>query len=117
MPKVITKKVYVTQIPNRKDHATGAHVPTVNIAPASEHGDVIIMLPPTANFFATSDLIKTLREHLQYYDYEAGDSLLALGDPIIMTAAGALLGKMYGNFILLKWDKKIMRYVPGHVKV
>lgn len=112
-----SKKVYVTQIPNRKDKATGAIIPAVDISAAVEHGEVVIMLPPKANFFATADLIKQLREFLNEYDYENGDSLLFIGDPAIIVAAAMLLGKMYGHAIILKWDRHVMRYVPSHIKI
>lgn len=112
-----TPKVFVTQIPHRKDQDTGAFVPSVNIAPAAEHGEVIVMMPPRASFFATTDLVKQLREHLKDYNFEAGDSVVALGDPSVVAVAFALLGKMHGKFIVLKWDRQIQRYVASRVIV
>jgi len=110
-------KIYVTQIPHRKDPTTGAFVPTINIAPAVEHGEVIIMMPPRASFHATSDLVKQLTEHLKDYDYEAGDSLVALGDPAVIAVACAILGKLKSKFTILKWDKNVGRYLPAHIVV
>lgn len=110
-------RVFVTQIPNRRDNATGAFTPTINIDPATEHGDVTVMMPARASFHATGDLVRQLKDHLRDYDYERGDSLVALGDPSIIGAACALLGKLHGEFIMLKWDRKIHRYVPTHISV
>lgn len=110
-------KVYVTQVPLRRDNGTSALVPSVNIAPASEHGEVVIMMPPRANFFATQDLVKQLREHLKNYDYEAGDSIVVLGDPAVIAVACAILGKLYSRFTVLKWDKNVGRYIPARVVV
>ncbi|HET8689561.1 MAG TPA: hypothetical protein VFM18_23370 [Methanosarcina sp.] len=112
-----TRKVFVTQIPVRRDAATDGFVPTVNISPAAEHGDVIVMMPPRAPFYATDDLVRQLREHLKDYNFERGDSIVPLGDPAIMAAAFALLGSMKGKFTVLKWDRQIGRYVPTQVKV
>ena len=110
-------KIYVTQVPHRKDRDTGAFVPVVNIAPAAEHGEVITMMPPSAPFFATTDLIVQLRKHLKNYNYENGDALIALGDPAVIAAAAAILAKDFGQFIILKWDRQVSRYLPAHIKV
>lgn len=109
------KTVYVTQVPNR--YVDGAYVPSVNISPAAEHGILVTMMPPQASFHATSDLVKQLTEHLKDYDYEAGDSVLALGDPTIMGVAFAILGKIKGKFRVLKWDRNIKRYTITSVIV
>jgi|SRR5687768_10721631 len=107
-------KVYITQVPHRKDHKTGAFVPSVNVSPAAEHGEIVIMMPPRASFFATADLLKQLGEHLKGYDYEAGDSLVVLGDPVVIAAACALLGSK-GSFTVLRWDKNLGRYTPVRI--
>lgn len=107
-------KVYITQVPHRKDHKTGAFVPSVNVSPAAEHGEIVIMMPPRASFFATADLLKQLNEHLKNYDYEAGDSLIVLGDPVVIAAACALLGSK-GSFTILRWDRNLGRYTPARI--
>lgn len=110
-------KAYVTQIPHRKDKDTGAFVPTVNIHPAEEHGEIVVMMPPRASFFDTATLIRQMREHLKNYNYEDGDSIVALGDPSVIATACALLGAMYGRFIILKWDRNTGRYIRSHINV
>lgn len=110
-------KVFITQIPHKRDKDTGAFVPSVNISPASEHGELIVMMPPRAAFFATGDLVKQMRDHLKDYNYEAGDSLVALGDPAVIAVACAILGSMYGKFTVLKWDRNVGRYIPSHIAV
>lgn len=110
-------KVYITQVPHRRDPETRAFVPAVNISPAAEHGELVVMMPPRAAFFATGDLVRQLREHLKDYDHERGDCLVALGDPAVIAVACALLGKMHGRFTVLKWDKNVGRYMPATVVV
>lgn len=109
--------VYITQVPQRRDSETGAYVPSVNIAPAAEHGEVVVMMPPRAPFHATNDLVKQLWGHLKDYDYEAGDSLVAMGDPAVIAVACAILGKEHRKFTILKWDRNVSRYLPSHVSV
>ena len=109
--------VYITQVPHRRDKETGAFVPTVNLSPAGEHGNLKIMMPPQAAFFATGDLVKQIREHLQHYSIENGDSIVALGDPAVIAVAFAILGKDKGKFTVLKWDRTSGRYLPSRVVV
>lgn len=110
-------KVYITQVPHKRDEETRAFVPAFNIAPASEHGDLVIMMPPRATFHATAELVSQLREHLKHYDFDGGDSIVALGDPSIIAAAAAILGRTVGKFRLLKWDRNIGRYIAAIINV
>lgn len=110
-------KVYITQVPHKRDAETRAFVPAINIAPAAEHGEVIVMMPPRASFHATADLVRQIKEHLKNYDYSAGDCLVAMGDPAIIAVACSILGKMHGQFVVLKWDRNVGRYLPAHINV
>lgn len=110
-------KVFITQVPHRRDNDTQAFVPSVNISPAAEHGELVVMMPPRASFFATADLVKQLREHLKTYNYDQGDSIVALGDPTVIAVAFSILGDMYGRFAVLKWDRNIGRYLRSDVDV
>lgn len=103
--------VWVTQVPNRKDRLTGALTPAVNISPASEHGEIKILMPPQANFFATSDLVDQVRAGLRNYDFERGDSVICLGDPAIIAVVGSILAERNRAYTILRWDKNIGRYV------
>lgn len=107
--------VYVTQIPHKKDPETGAFVPSINIHPASDHGEIVVMMPPRASFYATTDLVRQLEECLKNYDYEAGDCIVTMGDPVVMAAACAILGKR-GPFTILRWDRNLGRYSTARIK-
>jgi len=109
-------KVFVTQIPHRRDPDTKAFVPSVNVSTASEFGEVTVMMPPRASFFATADLVKQLSDQLSDYDCEAGDCIIAMGDPVVMATAFAILGRK-GAFTVLRWDRNMGRYAPVRVKL
>lgn len=107
-----TAMVWVTQVPNRRDKGgTNAMVPAVNISPASEHGEIRVLMPPNASFFATHDLVTQLRTGLRDYNFERGDSIIALGDPAVIAVTGAILSERHRSFNILRWDKNIGRYV------
>lgn len=108
-------KVFVTQVPQRR--VSDVFVPKVDLSPAYEHGEVVVMVPPSQPFFATQDLVRDLRQHLTRYDYYEGDCLMALGDPAIIAVAAALLGQMKGRFCLLKWDRELRKYLKTTIAV
>ncbi len=110
-------KVFVTQIPTRFDHETKIRVPIVDIAPASLHGDLIIMMPAGANFFATADMTDALEKHLQNYNFDEGDCLLALGNWNIFSAAAAILGRIKGCYATLTWDRDTKNYHKSIIDV
>lgn len=108
-------KVFVPQIPHRRDKETDKFVPTVNVTPAEEHGDIVILLPSNASFYATGELTEQLRAQMKNYSYADGDSVIAIGDPSIMAVVFGLLGQMHGRFYILKWDRMISRYSKSKV--
>lgn len=116
-PRKTGPRVFVTQVPNRRDLETNVLSPAVNISPASEHGEIVILMPASASFFATKDLVDQLRAGLRDYSFEKGDSVMCLGDPAIIACVGALLMEKGRSFNILRWDKFIHRYVSIKVTI
>lgn len=102
--------VWVTQIPMRRDFETGDLTPSVNIGPATEHGRIEVLNPSSASIYASADTVRLLREKLKAYDFERGDSILGLGDPVMLAICGAILARYTSNFRVLKWERRITRY-------
>lgn len=101
--------VFVSQLPHKKDPATGMWVPGYNIDPASAHGTVKILLPPRAPFTTSAQLVPQLGE-LDRYSFRKGDHLLLLGDPVITATVVAMVARK-GAFRVLRWDRNIGQYV------
>lgn len=99
-------RVFVTQLPSRREN--DAWVPTVNIDAAREHGVIHCILPMGMNYPEADAVCRMLRERLEGFTNE--DCLLAIGDPVVMAAAAAILGARGRGFKLLKWDKFSKRY-------
>lgn len=105
-------KVFVTQIPSRRDERTKMWVPTVNISSAEEFGKVETLLPPGSQFFAAAETTRLIKQRLHELDYQRGDFLLPMGNPVIMAVASAIAARRSNGCLnVLVWDKRSARYV------
>lgn len=109
-------KVFVPQQPSRYDSATQLWVPTVNLDPASKHGQIIVLLPPEANRLHTAPLVEVLKERMAGYSDE--DFIVAVGDPTLMVAAACIAAKRtHGLVRMLKWDRRAGDYVSVEIRL
>lgn len=108
-------RVFVTQIPNRRDPSTGAMKPVFDILPAAEYGEIKVLMPASFSLFQTSEMIKQLRNELLDYDFVRGDCVVPTGDPAIIFSVGAVLAEQHRKIRILKWEKSVNRYVPVEV--
>lgn len=105
-------RVFVTQIPSRRDEATDMWVPTVNIAPAEQYGEIVTLLPPGSQFFAATETVRLIKQRLHDLDYQQGDFLLPMGSPVIMAVASAIAARRSNGCLkVLVWDRHSSSYV------
>lgn len=109
----MAKTVFVTQIPSRREN--GVWIPTVDITPAKEFGHLEILSPAGLNQVDLRGSVATFEDRLK--EFQPGDHLLPLGDPLLMVMAAAFLGKKFGEFDVLKWDRKMQRYFSYAITV
>ena len=102
--------VYVTRVPSRHQ-GNGLYIPTVDITPAGEFGDIKVILEPGMSLPTGEAMMKSLYSELQFFN-EHKDYLLPASDPSLMVAAGAILGKRCKSFRILSWDRSHGRYRP-----
>ena len=111
----INKRVFITQIPHRRHGGSETElVPSVNINPASEFGELEIMFQPRTSFHVSRELADLCWDKLSDFNPEA-DSILPMGDNFIGATCCAILGKRFGHFFVLKWDKNLGRYLQSKV--
>lgn len=110
--------VFITQIPSRiEQRITGpVWAPIVDVSPAKLFGDLCIMLPSGMNYSDAALVVRQLREPLKTFDPDK-DFLLAVGDPVVIAVASAMVGYDHEYFWLLKWDRQQRRYIPYEVKL
>lgn len=104
------RKVFAPQIPSRFDRPTGVWVPTVNMAPAEQHGQLVVLLPPEASRKSVVPLMAALRERMDA-EFNDGDFLIAVGDPSIIAAASIIAARKSGGIMrILRWDRMTSSY-------
>lgn len=103
-------KVYAPQVPSKFDPATKLWVPSINLDPAKQFGEVVTMLPPNANRLHINPLVVALREQMK--DFSAEDYIVAVGDPSLIAAAACIAVKKTGGLLrILKWDRQTSSYI------
>ena len=109
-------KVYAPQVPSKFDPATKLWVPSINLDPAKQFGDIVVMLPPNANRLHIAPLVVALREQMK--DFTAEDYVVAVGDPSLIAAASCIATKKTGGLLrILKWDRQTGQYLAVEAQV
>ena len=115
-------KVFVASLPTRYDAATQADVPSLDLNPATDHGELTIVTrgpQRTGDELdnALMDVYSMLRDN---YNYGRGDCILMVGDPILNgVAMSAALdgGRDKGDhpndwepIVVLRWNRREHKY-------
>lgn len=99
-------KVFITQVPSRRDNESNLWVPTVNYSPAKKFGEVEIILPAGSQFYAPDETVRVIKARLKELDFQQGDYLLPMGSPVIMAVTAAIAARRCGGCLnILSWDK------------
>lgn len=103
-------KVYIPMVPSKFDTGTKLWIPSINLEPAKQHGELVVMLQPNSNRLHTTPLIGAIRDRME--DYGPEDWLVAVGDPSILAAAAVIAHRKAGVLRILKWDRITSAYLP-----
>lgn len=108
-------RVFVPQVPSRYDRTVG-WVPTVNLDPAKEFGELEVLLPPEAGRIAPQQLLEILERALEKITKD--DWLLATGDPVAMAIVMTLAARnLDGALRILRWDKRTSSYEAVEIQI
>jgi len=102
-------KVFIVCEPTtRKD---GELVPAVDLTPATEWGEPVVLLQQQQSFIGPAMTVQILNDKLSSFTDD--DFLVPIGDPALMCAA-AMVAASYNNgrVRMLKWDRKLGKYFP-----
>lgn len=107
-------KVYIVCEPTRS--VAGERVRAIDLTPAADWGEPIILLQNTQVMFDTTDTMNRLRDRLK--DFSDDDYLVPIGDPVLMCAAASVAAfRNNGRVKMLKWDRKLSKYYPVQMEV
>jgi hypothetical protein len=103
------RKVYIVCEPTRMDN--GVPVSLVDLTPAAQWGEPVILLPSTQTLLDPAKTIEVLRERLSTFD--DSDFLVPIGDPVLMCMVAAIAAYANeGRVRFLKWERKLAAYIP-----
>lgn len=109
-------RVFIPQVPSRYDAGAGQRVPSVNLRPAAEFGELVPMLPSIGMEAMLSPQPVTNKMKAALSDFTDQDFLLCLGDPTAIGIAFALAARANnGKVRVLKWLKQERRYIVQEV--
>jgi hypothetical protein len=85
-------------------------VSKIDLSPASEYGEIEVLLAHTQSLYAPVPTIRKLREKLS--DFCDEDYVLPVGDPVLMSTVSMVAAEMnQGRVAFLKWDRIQRRYI------
>ena len=107
-------RVFVSQVPARWDRQEGCWREKFDLSPAEEHGELIALLP-YGNVADDADTVKRqIADGLASFD-ASKDSVLLLGDPVLIACIGAFMGERGEDFVTLKYERRSDRYVRRRI--
>lgn len=110
------RTVYVTQNPMRRDPVTGDLVHLFDLTPARQYGEIHVLMPSGPPLITTGPAMDALRHKLQTFSDQ--DSLLCLGDPVLIAAASVVVAEINDGVVpLLVWDRRVRAYNPVTIDI
>ena len=99
-------RVFIVQQPTRRDPATGAISPAMDLTPAAEWGELHFILRENENPFA--DLQATaqaVERKLVDNEFCDGDWLVMVGNPALIAVVASVASHLTGELRLLQWQR------------
>ena len=104
-------RVFVVNQPTGRDLVTGQVVPTMDLSPAEEWGDLVFLMRETENpFRAPTETAVAVAQALEEADYWEDDYLLLVGSPVLIGLVAACAALVCPRMNLLQWDRARARY-------
>lgn len=84
--------------------------PVIDFSPAAVFGTIIILNKYSQSLLAPVPTVRRLLDQLS--DFDDGDYLLPVGDPVLMSTVAMVASRINkGRINFLKWDRNTHRYL------
>ena len=112
MVRMKDQKVYIPSIPKRWDEATGSRVPSIDLNPAAQYGELKALSSNQEEpLYKQIEQAKTNIKGIDVDDY-----ILCVGDIVLTAVAICEAVKINKVVRLLRWDRKRHGYDEVEVK-
>ena len=108
-------RVFIPQIIERWDETAGRFVPAFDFTSAASYGTLTPILDREDNPLFLARITSKIRTALATYNNE--DFFVAVGDPSVIAICAGLILRRNNTLRLLKWDKKLARYIALDINV
>lgn len=106
-------RVFIPQLVERFDAKMGRSVPMFDFTSAAVFGTLTPILDKDDDPLYLARLTPKIRTALA--DFDGEDYFVAVGDPSVIAVCAGLILRRRARFNMLKWDKKLSRYLTLEV--
>lgn len=98
-------RVFIPSVPTRFDAVTQTRIPSMDLNPAADYGELVVMSEAGEEMESAIDRVYSLSQNVGKDDF-----LLAVGDIVLIAAAIAYISDNLGSARILRWDKHERKY-------
>jgi hypothetical protein len=109
-------RVFLPQVVEKFNQSRERFEPVFDLSTATVFGSLTPILNPTDNPIYLARLTARIRDGLKDFDADR-DFFLAIGDPSMIAVCAGLILRRQSCFKMLKWDKKMSRYIVMEISV
>jgi hypothetical protein len=102
-------RVFIPQLIEKWDHTNERFVPAFDFTSAASYGTLTPILEREDNPLFLARITTKIKAALA--DFGEDDFFVAVGDPSVIAICAGLILRRSRNLKLLKWDKKLARYI------
>ncbi len=102
-------RVFIPQLVERWDATVERFVPAFNFTSAASYGTLTPILDREDNPLFLARITAKIKDVLK--DFNEDDFFVAVGDPSVIAICAGFILRRSRNLKLLKWDRKLGRYI------
>lgn len=107
-------RVFIPQVVERFDHVANRFVPVFDLTEAATFGSLTTILDKNDDPMFLAQVTDKIRDALATFG--ENDYFVAIGDPSVVAICAAIILRRQSTIKMLKWDKKLSRYLTLELK-